>query len=41
MCVIEAGETMSGKTERLYNCEGCGSAWIITEGEEIKRYYFG
>lgn len=41
MCVIGADESLSGKTERLYHCYGCGSAWGITEGEEIQRYFFG
>lgn len=41
MCVVGADESLSGKTERLYNCSECGSAWSITEGEEIKRYFFG
>lgn len=41
MCVIGADESLSGKTERLYNCYGCGSAWSVTEGEEVQRYFFG
>lgn len=41
MCVIGADESLSGKTERLYNCYGCGSAWSVTEGEEIQHYFFG
>ena len=45
MCVIGADEALSGKTERLYLCNGCLSSWQTTEQEDgnfdIQRYFFG
>ena len=44
--VIGADQTMSGKTERLFLCPNCLSAWQVI-GElcggtfEIRRYFFG
>lgn len=45
MVVIEAKETISGKTERLYLCKKCLSSWS-TEADganesEPTRYFFG
>lgn len=45
MCVIDADESLSGKTERLYLCRECLSTWEIIENEDgsfsVRRYFFG
>ena len=46
MCVIDADESFSGNTERLYLCNNCLSSWQIDtdqDGNEspTKRYFFG
>lgn len=43
---IDAEETASKFTERLYSCKDCGSSWITTqqcdeEESPPKRYFFG
>lgn len=46
-CVIGADESGTGKTERLYLCNGCLSSWSQSTDESsgvtapIERYFFG
>lgn len=44
VCSISADMSVSGKTERLYSCRQCGTAWSATQNEatgstEVSRYF--